>query len=210
MPATIVVVIFGGVAIGDGAIAQQRPALVPHGYVTTRSIADSYTTAAHPTHISTDNYAIDTVCKETYCVEELRAGHRVLIAAATALAALRHEWADPGEEDKVDATEILLPQLSAPGFLSVARLNNSYYEGAAHAQGSASCETYSLATGHRVTLRDVVGARAAHRIAAAAGHGTRSTTTNLLVPAPFIVFLCDPVLPDHTPSMTPVVMKVTR
>jgi hypothetical protein len=206
MPGAVVAVIFG-VVMGDDPITHARPALVPHGD-TTRLIADSSTAASHPTHIATGNYRIDTVCDGTYCVEELRAGRHVLIAAAQAIAALQHQVSDPGEEDKVDATEVVLPQVSAPGFLSVTRMESDYYEGAAHANGSARCETYSLASGRRQTLREVVGARAARKIAAAAGHGTRTTTTNLLVPAPGVVFVCDPELPDHTPVMTPIVVHL--
>jgi hypothetical protein len=108
MPAPIVAVILAHVPIAADVIAHARPALVPQG-ITTREIADSYTTSMHPTHLATGAYSIDTVCDGTYCVEELRAGRRVLIAAAKAMKALQHDVADPGHEDEVDATEIVLP-----------------------------------------------------------------------------------------------------
>jgi hypothetical protein len=209
VPAPIIAVILAHVPIAGDVVAQTRPALVPHG-ITTRLIADSDTTSSNPTHLANRAYSIDTVCHDSYCVEEVRAGHRVLIAAASALAALQHEVADPGHEDEVDATEIVLPQPSAPGLLSVARLESNYAAGAAHANSSARCETYDVTTGKRLTLRDVVGARAARKIAAAAGHHTRARTTNLLVPVPGMVFLCDPELPDHTPTPDPIVLRVPR
>jgi hypothetical protein len=56
----------------------------------------------------------------------------------------------------------------------------------------------------------VVGAHAAQKIAEAAGHHTRASTTNLLVPLPGMVFLCDPFLGDHATIPDPVILSVPR
>src|SRR5262245_44893908 len=129
--ASVVIAILGlGGPPTAEVIARERPDLVPHG-VTTRALADSAIAAAHPTHVATAAYTIDTACDRTYCVEELRAGRRVLIARAAALAALRRAVSDPGHEDEADATEVVVPLASAPGLLSVERIESDYTQGAA-------------------------------------------------------------------------------
>jgi hypothetical protein len=172
----------GGPPITD-EIARARPALVPHG-ITTRFVGDSAAAAAQPTHVDAGAYRIDTVCDRTFCVEELRIGRHVAIAAAAAIAALHRELADRRREDEVDATEIVLPQPSAYGFLSIVRVESDYTDGAAHARNGGSCETYSIATGKRLTVGDVLGARRAKALG-------DPNTTAFLMPAPFLIARCD-------------------
>lgn len=194
-------------------VAQERPALVAAG-ITTRSLAGSGTARAHPTHVDTGSYRIDTQCSGNYCVEELRTSGRVLIAASAALSALRREVSEPGHERDTDATEVVLPQPSAPGFLSVYRLESDYTTGAAHARNSLRCETYRMSTGKRVTLQDVVGVRAAHRIAIAAraalGRAEAAAygvaTTSLLVPNAGTVVLCGDA--ERVGARSPVTVQV--
>ena len=164
---TIIAVLGFASTLMTELIARDRPLLVAHG-ITTRELADSRTALTHPTHVQTASYRVDTHCVGTYCVEQLKSHDRVLIGASAALAALKREVSEPGHERDTDATEVVLPQASVPGFLSVYRLESDYTMGAAHAHSSLRCETYATSTGKRVALRDVVGIRAANRIVAVA------------------------------------------
>jgi len=198
MDAGTIMAIFGlASSLAGELVAQQRPALAAAG-ITTRWLADSGTVRAHPTHLEAASYRIDTQCRGNYCVEELQANGRLLIAASAALGALEHEVSALGHERETDATEVVLPQPSAAGFLSVYRLESDYTSGAAHARNSLRCETYRVSSGKRVTLQDVVGVRAAYRIALAArvavgpaeARAYGVTTTSLLVPKAGTVVLC--------------------
>jgi hypothetical protein len=197
-------------------VKQARPHLAPPASaITTRVVEASAVASAHPVHLRTAGYQIDTVCRDTYCVEELRAAGRVLIPAALALTALVREVSDPGHASEVDATEIVLPQRSAPGLLSIERVESDYTAGAAHARSWLRCETYSLASGRRLTLRDVVGARVAARIVAAAAArrddgapAVSATTTALLAPARGTVVLCGET--DHMSAHDPITIEVAR
>ena len=212
MPGASLIVVIGlGTGSATDAIATARPQLVPTG-TTTRALADSATASAHPTHLEGSGYRVDTVCDRSYCVEELRVGRKVLIAATAALAALRGEVSDPGHEDQTDATEVILPQPSPPGYLSLYRLESDFTEGAAHARSSGRCETYAIATGKRVTLREVYGATRARRImrAAHAADGTTRdapATTDFLIPADGTLTLCG--APDAVgPAPDPITITV--
>lgn len=185
----------------DQVVAQARLDLVPTG-ITTRWLADSAVAAAHPTHVATAAYRIDTACQGTYCVEELRIGPRIAIARRAAIAALRHEYADPAAPDETDATQIVLPQPSASGYLSVETLESAYTSGAAHATSRAGCMTFEVATGRRLTLAEAIGPGAARRVVHAVqtwivdhpgspAPWYRPDMTAFLVPAPNVVVLCD-------------------
>jgi hypothetical protein len=189
----------GDVSAGE-LIRQARPALAPDARaITTRSVEDSGVARAHPTHLHGAGYAIDTVCAGTYCVEELVVGGHVAIAHRAALAHLRADVSDPGHEAEVDATEVVLPQPSAAGFLSTYRVESDYAEGAAHARTSFGCETYVATTGARATLRDVVGKADAARMLAAARRALAAdaergsyviAAASFLVPAADTVVFC--------------------
>lgn len=214
MAASMIIAVLGlASSLLSELVVQERPALVVAG-ITTRSLAGSGTVRAHPTHVETASYRIDTQCRDNYCVEELRANGRVLIAASAALGALRREVSAPDHERDTDATEVVLPQPSAPGFLSVYRLESDYTTGAAHARNSLRCETYRTSTGKLVTLQDVVGVRAAHRIAIAAraalGQAEATAygvgTTSLLVPTAGTVVLCGDA--DRVGARSPITIQV--
>jgi len=215
MGASMIIAVLGLASslVGE-LVVQERPALVATG-ITTRSLAGSGTVRAHPIHVETAAYRIDTQCRGNYCVEELQANGRVLIAASAALGALRRELSAPDHEPETDATEVVLPQPSAPGFLSVYRLESDYTAGAAHARNSLRCETYRTRTGTRVTLQDVVGVRVARRIAVAAraalGQAEATAygvaTTSLLVPKAGTVVLCGDA--DRAGARSPITVEVS-
>jgi hypothetical protein len=205
----------------DQRVAHDRPQLVPTG-ITTRSRADSATAAAHPTHLATPAYRIDTACRGTYCVEELQIGSHVVIAPRAAIAELRRQYADPAAPDQTDATQIVLPQPSAAGYLSVATIESAYTIGAAHANNRAGCMTVDVATGRRLTLAEAIGPDAARRVVDAVRRWIvdhpqspelwyRPDMTSFLLPAPNAVVLCDhpdPIIRDDgAPRVLPVQVR---
>jgi hypothetical protein len=126
-------------------LAAQKNSATP----TTRNIAESSVAKASPTNIVTQAYSIETVCNGAYFAENLRIGGRLVISGKRRIAELKIET-------NGDTTEVVLPQPSAKGFLSIYRLDSNYTEGAAHARNNLRCESYLL-SGRRATLSDVVG-----------------------------------------------------
>jgi hypothetical protein len=216
------VAIAGPAVVGDdvsagAVVAMARPDLVPPATLpTTRAVADTTVVGQHPTHARGDDFTIDTYCRGTVCVEELRLGGHVAIGHAAALARLRAATSDPGHDDDTDATEVLAPQPSAPGWRSLYRIESDFTRGAAHARTSMGCETYRVATGRRAALRDVVGARAARRALAAATaalatdgrDGLTVSPWSFLVPAAGTVELCATRAGDSA-TITPIVVTAT-
>jgi hypothetical protein len=137
-------------------LAAQKMSATP----TTRNIAESSVAKANPTNIVTKAYSIETVCNGDYCAESLRIGGKVVSSG-------RHRIAQLKIEANCDTTEVILPQPSTDGFVSLYRMNSSYANGAAHAVNILRCESW-LTSGRRATVSDVVGKANAAQVQLAA------------------------------------------